>query len=379
MKHLFPLLILFLQTLTSAGQDHSSFPLDVTCRTAPQAFKVSDTPRLAYELHLVNYAPWPIELTAIAVLNQQGSPVITFDKDALDTRVIKAEHLLTGSSDTAARTLASGHAAVIFIDIPLAPKDTVPSILQHRITCVTSGNHSHSFTIQQIRVNKTPVSVLSPPVHGPGWVAFNAYGTTDHRRSFNPVDGRLSVAERFAIDWMCLGPDGKLFNNDPKDNNSYYCYGAEVLAVADARVCDLKDGAEDNTGVSERANRKITLDNIVGNYLTLDLGNGRYALYAHLQPGKFKVRIGDRVKAGQPLALLGNSGNSDGPHLHFQLMDANSPIGSEGIPYVYRSFTQRTVVEQPDLLDKGGSVPATNSKKQKHNEFPVNNAILDFP
>jgi murein DD-endopeptidase MepM/ murein hydrolase activator NlpD len=56
-------------------------------------------------------------------------------------------------------------------------------------------------------------------------------------------------------------------------------------------------------------------------------------MYAHFQPGSIRVKVGDKVSPGQVLGLVGNSGNSSEPHLHFQLMDRNSPLGSEGLPY----------------------------------------------
>jgi hypothetical protein len=84
-------------------------------------------------------------------------------------------------------------------------------------------------------------------------------------------------------------------------------------------------------------------------------GKARFAVYAHLQPGSLKVKLGDRVRAGQALALLGNSGNSDAPHLHFQLVDANSPLGAEGIPYEFEQFDQPGVAGGPDVLDGGAA------------------------
>jgi murein DD-endopeptidase len=219
------------------------------------------------------------------------------------------------------------------------------------------------------------------PLRGSGWVAFNALGAYDHRRAFNPFDGRIRIAERFAIDWMRLGPDGCLFHGHKKSNANFYSYGAEVLAVADGRVSDLKDGLPDKVGVTERKSRVITLDNIFGNYVILDLGYGRFALHGHLQPDSLKVKVGDNVKAGRVLALVGNSGNSDAPHLHFQLTDANSPMGSEGIPYEFEIFTQLGVIDGPDVLDTGKAwQPKTGEKPAaRRREFPVDNDVVNFP
>jgi murein DD-endopeptidase MepM/ murein hydrolase activator NlpD len=152
--------------------------------------------------------------------------------------------------------------------------------------------------------------------------------------------------------------------------------------VGDGRISDLKDGLTENVGSTERSSRDITLDNVAGNYVILDLGQRRFALYAHLQLGSLKVKLGDTVKTGQVLALLGNSGNSDAPHLHFQLMDANSPLGAEGIPYEFEGFTQLGMVpDDPEVQDNGQVLlPKTQEKPVVHQgEFPLNNAVVTFP
>jgi murein DD-endopeptidase MepM/ murein hydrolase activator NlpD len=69
------------------------------------------------------------------------------------------------------------------------------------------------------------------------------------------------------------------------------------------------------------------------------MGKGRFAFYAHLQPGSIRVKVGDTVKTGQVLGLLGNSGNSDAPHLHFHIMDGPRPLSSNGLPYRFTRFT----------------------------------------
>ncbi|MEU6918244.1 M23 family metallopeptidase [Streptomyces olindensis] len=54
-----------------------------------------------------------------------------------------------------------------------------------------------------------------------------------------------------------------------------------------------------------------------GNAVVIKHGNGTYSQYAHLS--KVKVKIGQIVKTGQEIARSGNTGNSSGPHLHFEI------------------------------------------------------------
>ncbi|MFD8640677.1 M23 family metallopeptidase [Streptomyces zaomyceticus] len=54
-----------------------------------------------------------------------------------------------------------------------------------------------------------------------------------------------------------------------------------------------------------------------GNAIVVKHANGTYSQYAHLS--KIKVHIGSKVMAGQQIALSGNTGNSSGPHLHFEI------------------------------------------------------------
>lgn len=75
---------------------------------------------------------------------------------------------------------------------------------------------------------------------------------------------------------------------------------------------------------------------ILGNSVVLDLGDGVYAVFAHLRRGSVRVRKGDRVKAGDVLGEVGNSGNSSEPHLHFHLMDRPGPMAAAGLPFAFR-------------------------------------------
>ena len=95
----------------------------------------------------------------------------------------------------------------------------------------------------------------------------------------------------------------------------------------------------------------------LGNYVVVDIGEGRFAFYAHMQPGSLRVKPGDKVTTGQVLGLLGNSGNTDAPHLHFHVMDGASPLLSDGLPYAFTSFTGEGRVTDEQPLFSGGAAP----------------------
>ena len=64
------------------------------------------------------------------------------------------------------------------------------------------------------------------------------------------------------------------------------------------------------------------LEHPEGNIVVVDIGGGRDVLYAHLKQGSARVRVGDRVVSGQDIGLVGDSGNSDEPHLHIQVQSS---------------------------------------------------------
>ena len=184
-------------------------------------------------------------------------------------------------------------------------------------------------TLDGARIGVSPKAiVIGPPLRGSDWLAANGPSNiSGHRRALVPIEGQVYIAQRFAIDWLQKREDGRTFTGDAKDNKNYRCYGAEALAVADAVVVGVKDGIPENIpGPTSRA-VPITLETVGGNFVILDLGQGRYAYLRHLQPGSLKVKLNDKVRRGQVLGLVGNSGNSTEPHLHFHVSDGKLAAG----------------------------------------------------
>ncbi len=168
-------------------------------------------------------------------------------------------------------------------------------------------------------------------------------------------------------------------NGDLSQNANYYGYGADALAVADAVVIGVKDGIAENVPQTKARAVPITPETIAGNYVLLDIGGGRFALYAHLQPQSLKVKVGDKVKLGQVLGLVGNSGNSDLPHLHFHIVNAASPLAAEGVPYVLKSFLMQGIVKSNAEIAKDGFKPDASAESKRQMEIPVQNAVVFFP
>jgi murein DD-endopeptidase MepM/ murein hydrolase activator NlpD len=117
-----------------------------------------------------------------------------------------------------------------------------------------------------------------------------------------------------------------------------------------------------------------------GNYVVVDIGKGRYAIYAHMQPDSLKVKVGDTVKTGQVLGLLGNTGNTDGAHLHFHIMDGPSPLLSNGLPFVFTQFTGEGLVTDGEALQKFEVTPVDPSALTgtHKNEMPLNLEVVAF-
>jgi hypothetical protein len=135
--------------------------------------------------------------------------------------------------------------------------------------------------------------------------------------------------QRRAADLGMEGPDHKTHRGDGKSNGDYLVYGQEVLAVADGTVETVVDGVPEN--VPHEENHYV----IPGNYVLVRHGAALFSGYMHLQPGSIRVKPGMPVKRGTVLGLVGNSGNSTEPHLHFQLQDGPDGNKSWGVEPVF--------------------------------------------
>lgn len=326
-------------TKPAAPQRPIDVPVDVKIPVRPAEFKGGGKTHLCYELHITNFGRTDCVLTRVEVTSTdfRKKVLAVYDGDELGSRVIRP-----GLNPTTAQEklkLGAGLRLVTYLLLTFDGATEAPGAIQHRLSFKV-GDYPEELSVECARamVVKEPV-VISAPLRGGEWLAANGpSNTSGHRRALVPIGGGVHIAQRFAIDFVQLREDGRTFTGDQKDNKNYRCYGAEALAVAEGTVVGVKDGIAENVpGANSRA-VPITLETVGGNYVIVELGNGHFAFYAHLQPGSLRVKLGDKVRPGQVLGLVGNSGNSTEPHLHFHISDANSPLGSEGLPYGLSSF-----------------------------------------
>jgi hypothetical protein len=275
-----------------------------------------------------------------------------------------------GSPDT--RTIDPGGRNVLFLWVELPADGPVPAKLIHRLvfSFKPGGATSVSDTTLQsfeVPVRENPVPKLSPPFNGGIWVTGDGpMNSANHRRSIFAIDGHIYSPERFAIDWVKVGPNGDSRHDDAKKNEDWWGWGEPVLAVADGEITEAVDQFADNEpGVLP----PVTLDNIGGNHVILKIAPDRYVTYAHLQRGSIKVRPGAHVRRGDVLALLGNSGNTTGAHLHLQVTDRNSVLESQGVPFVFEGFT---------YLGPGADYPEKQVSEPWGESIPPGDGVVRF-
>src|SRR5687768_2403897 len=359
----------------AAGAQGASLPpaLELRVPKPPTVATTESGAVLAYELHVTTFTAQPVLLKKVEVMNASvDRRVLMSLSDSLLMRALARPGVtLTGSERM---KLSGGMRGIVYLWVPVEAASAPRSVV-HRITMeMGSGDSVRTQTLDGAIAPVTAEAVvIGPPLRGGVWLAANGPANeTGHRRALIPVGGTPAIAQRFAIDYVRVGDDHKTFTGDQLKNESYLAEGVDALAVANGTVVAVKDSIPENVpGVTSRA-VPITLETVGGNHVIIDIGGGKYAFYAHLKPGSLRVKVGDRVTRGQVVGLVGNSGNSTEPHLHFHISDANSPLGSEGIPYRH----DFELVGRCRTFNVGCERTAPAARKS---ELPLANQLIRFP
>lgn len=304
-----------------------------------------DTQRvLVYELHVTSFARTPLALRLVEVRGDSGRPLATYADSTLAALLqpIGGAMAMPGMAGTQdAARLEPGRRVVVYLWVPVPPHGLGPDTLVNRLvfapadSAATPQNETVAENVVVVRHGDVPA--LAPPLPGGVWLAGDGpSNASNHRRALGAFGGRTYIAQRFAIDWVLVGSNGDTHRADVTGNESYWGFGQPVLAVADGVVTEVVDSIPDHPPHVLPA--VVTPANIAGNHIILRIAPHRYVLYAHLQHGSVRVREHDRVRRGQTIAKLGDSGQATAPHLHLDVVDGSSVLGAEGVPWVLRAY-----------------------------------------
>lgn len=354
-----------------------------------------DRIHLIYGLNVTNASRHDVRLTKLEVLDERENPVTGTSKvvssDGQDlTGKLRPFSLPQPTQDAADFTdqLSPGQSGIIYFDVVYRELHSVPNSLKHRVTTSFQDPNQALQTYTAIdpgtEVSRQEAVVIAPPLKGNNWLIANGSGTiiSPHRYTVQATNGRLRPPEYFAIDFVRLDTQKRLYTGDIANVKNWFSYGSDILSVAPGRVIEVRDDLRDL--IPGQPLPVLKADEYPGNHVIVDIGNGKYAGYAHMLPGSIVVREGDTVQQGQVLGKLGNTGNSDGPHLHFQITDSASFLNTNGLPFVFDRMTyQGQVTGTLDSVGNtvfSGQTPTINAKDSGHrtSQMPLTLDLIEF-
>jgi hypothetical protein len=331
---------------------------------------------LAYEITIVNQSP--AEVTIERVQPRAGGKAFGAP---LEGPALEALLRVNGGGGPA---IPGGGSAVLFLDVTYGVDAAAPRLLTHDFRLTLSDppqpDQEIAFVGVPTRVGQGRAIEVAPPLRGPGWVVGEGCCSpiNSHRGATLSIDGTVRVPERFAIDFVQLNADDRLFAGPIGELSSYAYFGAPIHSATAGTVVGLQDGLPEQPPGALPAGQ--TVQTAGGNYAVVRIAKGRFAFYAHMQPGSLRVGIGDRVRTGRVLGLLGNTGNTDAPHLHFHIMDGPSPLQSNGLPFVFTSFTGEGRVTDQAALVAGEVTPIDRQDLAGafRGRMPLGYQVVDF-
>jgi hypothetical protein len=329
-----------------------------------------------YELLVVSVFSEPVTLSSVTVLDPAGKELPRIDGGVL------AAATQTLFAKTPSPVIPPSAAVSVNLDL-MAPPGAAPKRVNHRIAYTLKADSELAPMIgipevdaPEVAIDRQPAIVLKPPLKGDGWLVTSGCCKPNvHRDERIAINGaRIETAETFAVDWAKLKND-RLFDGDGKRAEQYYGFGQDVLAVADGTVVSVHDGMPDQTPFVFMVPKSKS--DYGGNNVMQRIAPNVFAWYAHLRQGSITVKVGDAVNAGAPIAKLGNTGPSEGPHLHLGLLDKPDPIAGRSLPFVLDGFTLVGAVDFD--ASKGDQLIIAPQSRLVRTEYPLYGGIQNFP
>ena len=362
-------------------------PVEVRIPVAPRAVPSSDDlSHLAYEMHVSNFyqSTGTLRLRRVAVFADDATAALATYTAA------QVNGLLAHPADSADATgvpIEAGKRVVLFLWLKVPVGSPAPKVLRHQLEFEAAGGVRQLVDGGRIAVEAAPPLALGAPFRSGTWLVQAGPGNhlLHHWGSLVAANGQLTIPQRYAIDFFGLDASGHAVRTarsklNKSTTSDWAGFGAEVLAVADGVVRDLRDGEPNHKPLASLPTpTDLTNRTLMGNFVVLEIAPNCFATYAHLQPGSLTVKVGDRVRRGAILGRLGQSGNSNAPHLHFQLATRATFEESEGLPFTFDAFHRLGSAAIGDVLDRATKVQLlAGPQPVRHVQLPLDGEVINF-
>jgi murein DD-endopeptidase MepM/ murein hydrolase activator NlpD len=339
------LLLLMLVCVSSWAQDFK-LPVEISYSQQVEYAQATDFYLASVEISMTNhYSPVPVFVESIEVFDNRNEQLIAeVGNDNVE--------LSTQKKRDKAYRLPLKQSEEFFIDIKAK---NAPKHVYYKIDFLVGEREAGkrmSFVSDAVSLHRHSMAI-SVPFSQLRWAAINGPGIlSEHRTQPVYLNGKRYLSQRYAYDFVGIGEDGKVFKNRGEKVDDWYGYASPVMAGASGEVANVFSAFSDNITPGEVSleNRR----NPCGNGVVIALADGKYLTYCHLQQGSVYLQVGNKVEPSTVIGQVGNSGNSDAPHLHMHLSDYHQPLKGNGLPIEFNPYLSYGSIADFDQLIENG-------------------------
>jgi hypothetical protein len=328
---------------------------------------------LNFDLAVTNAGRNTLRLTEIemTVFNSPGEFVIL-------RQTVNSDGLSPGVNIVARPLIAPGETVDVFNPFYSLSTGVPISMMKYVFRCLVENNDqqreanrhrlpmdfdtSGEITVSP-RVYETKTSLTSP-LHGRIliWEGHDFYA---HHRRIPLNDGTVQKmgiranANRYGSDLVIIDNQGNMYRGDPWNKENWFTYGAPIYAPGAGTVIAAENRYPDNEFDGKRINHPQPppgADEDLGNFVTIDHGNGEFSVMPHMLAGSVAVRKGDKVRKGQLIGRVGFSGDAIFPHVHYSLLSCADIYNCEALPAYFQHVgrSNRTTLDSGDVVETEG-------------------------
>lgn len=309
----------------TVGDPDSVFPnaIGILPSVLPRSIKAFDSYWLEYELLISNQGAAAIVIHGVEATNSNGKRVASLSGDDIAERLSSEEK----------GQVKPGETAVLVISASAESAEDLKSVT-HQIRVSAGDGSAKAFNVMggTVHVAREARTDLAAPVRGGSWVVLGPFDPRlPGRRASVDVDGFRVFPHRFEMSLSKMADADGTSSGSGAENADYAAFGESVYAMADGRVLQVVNG------ISDHAPGRPDSTNPDGNFVLTEVGD-EYLVYAGLEKGSIALKPGDRIKRGDLIGRIGNSGSSAEPELRIRLISAPDPLRSTGLEFGFQSY-----------------------------------------